>query len=110
MAEQITAEHITGDNYREKIASVEQGLLLCHKKLCPHCKNMEKVIEKFMGQRPGLTLILLDSEEEPETLAALGAERVPTIMILKGGKVAGQKSGLMNPKELAALYDKSKAN
>lgn len=102
------ATHITKDNYQSEIASIEQGLLLCHKKLCPHCKNMEKVIEKFMGQRAGLTLILLDSEDEPEALAAVGAERVPTIMIIKGGKVVGSKTGLMNPKELAALYDKSK--
>lgn len=102
------ATHITSDNYQSEISSIEQGLLLCHKKLCPHCKNMEKVIEKFMDQRAGMTLILLDSEEEPEALAALGAERVPTIMIIKGGKVAGSKTGLMNPKELAAFYDKSK--
>lgn len=68
---------------------------------------MEKVIEKFTAQRPGLTVHLLDSEDEPEVLAALGAERVPTIMIIKGGKVVASKTGLMNPRELAALYDKS---
>lgn len=106
--EQIMATHITKDNYQSEIASIGQGLILCHKKLCPHCKNMEKVIEKFMGQRAGLTLGLLDSEDEPEALAALGAERVPTIMIIKGGKVVESKTGLMNPKELAALFDKSK--
>ena len=98
---------VTSQNYQEAIAAVGQGVLLCHKKLCPHCKNMEKVIEKFTGQRPGLTVLTLDSEEEPEALAALGAERVPTIMILKGGKVAASKTGLMNPRELAALFDQS---
>lgn len=100
--------HVTKKTYQSEIAAIEQGLLLCHKKLCPHCKNMEKVVEKFMGQRAGLSLILLDSEEEPEALAAVGAERVPTIMIIKGGKLVGSKTGLMNPKELAALFDKSK--
>lgn len=102
------ADHITKDNYQETIASIEQGLLLCHKQLCPHCKNMEKVIEKFRGQRPDVSLILLDSEDQPETLAALGAERVPTIMVIKGGKVKALKTGLMNPRELTALFDSAK--
>lgn len=101
------ADHISKSTYESAIAGIDAGLLLCHKKLCPHCKNMEKVIEKFMGQRAGLSLILLDSEDEPEVMSALGAERVPTIMIIKGGKVVGSKTGLMNPRELAALYDKA---
>lgn len=99
---------VSGSTYAEAIAAAEQGVLLCSKKLCPHCKNMEKVMEKFSAQREGVSLFKLDSEEEPEAMAALGAERVPTIMIIKGGKVLGKKSGLMNPRELAALFDSAK--
>lgn len=99
--------HVTKDTYKNAVEATEQGVLLCHKKLCPHCKNMEKVIEKFTAQRAGLTVLMLDSEDEPEALAALGVERVPTILILKKGKVAASKTGLMNPRELAALYDKA---
>lgn len=101
------AGHLTKDTYQDAITSTQQGLLLCHKKLCPHCKNMEKVIEKFTGQRTGLTVHFVDSEEEPDVMTAIGAERVPTILILKGGKSVASKTGLMNPRELAALFDKS---
>lgn len=99
--------HVTSDSYEKAIADTDQGVLLCHKKLCAHCKNMEKVMEKFNAQRQGLSLFLLDSEEEPAAMAALGAERVPTLVIIKKGKVVAQKTGLMNPRELAALFDKS---
>lgn len=99
---------VTKDTYAEAIAGAAQGVLLCSKKLCPHCKNMEKVMEKFSAQRPGVSLFKLDSEEEAEAMAALGAERVPTIMIIKNGKVAASKTGLMNPRELGALFDSAK--
>lgn len=99
---------VNKDTYAEAIASTEQGVLLCSKKLCPHCKNMEKVMEKFSAQRPGVSLFKLDSEEEPEAMAALGAERVPTMIIIKGGKTVASKTGLMNPKELGALFDSAK--
>lgn len=99
---------LTRETYAAAIADAEQAVLLCSKKLCPHCKNMEKVMEKFSSQRPGVTLFKLDSEEEPEAMAALGAERVPTILIIKKGKVSASKTGLMNPREMTALFDNAK--
>lgn len=100
--------HVTKDTHEQIVASTEKGVLLCHKNMCPHCKNMEKVLEKFKAKQADATLLSLNSDDEPEAMAALGAERVPTVMIIKGGKVVGSKTGLMNPRELAALYDQSK--
>jgi thioredoxin 1 len=99
--------HLTQETCAQAVADADKGLLLCHKKLCPHCKNMEKVMEKFSAKHPDVSLFLLDSEEEPEALAALGVERVPTVLVLKEGKVAAVKTGLMNPRELTALYEKA---
>ena len=99
---------LTANNYMETVARTEQGVLLCSKKLCPHCKNMEKVIEKFSTQRQQVTLFKLDTEEEPQATASLGVERVPTILIIKRGAVAASKTGLMNPRELATLFDSAK--
>jgi thioredoxin 1 len=96
---------LTIGNYKRVIASVGQGVLLCSKKLCPHCKNMEKVMEKFSTQRRQALLFKLDSEEELQAMADLGVERVPTILVIKGGKVTAAKTGLMNPRELTALFD-----
>jgi len=99
---------LTAENYAEAMARVDQGVLLCSKKLCPHCKNMEKVIEKFSAQRPQVTLFKLDSEEEPQAMADLGAERVPTIVLIKQGRVVAGKAGLMNPREFTAFFDSAK--
>lgn len=95
---------LTLDTYKDALASTEQGILLCSKKLCPHCANMAKVIEKFNTKEPGVKFFKLDSEEQPDAMVALGAERVPTLFVIKGGKIVSTKTGLMNPKELAALY------
>lgn len=98
---------VNKDTYQEAIASTEQGILLCSKKLCPHCANMAKVMEKFGAKNPNVKFLKVDSEEEPEVMSAIGAERVPTILIIKGGKVVLTKAGLMNPRELTALYEKA---
>ena len=95
---------VTNADYATKIAEIKDGILLCHKKLCPHCKNMEKVLTKFADGRSGITFYSLDSEENPEAMQGLGVERVPTILVIRNGAVKTKTSGLMNPREFANVY------
>ena len=95
------------ESYAHTLVGTGQGMLIGFKKLCPHCKNMEKVLEKCADRLPELTLLGLDAEENPEDCAQLGLERAPTILILRRGTVVGRMAGLMNPKELCAFYQQS---
>ena len=68
-------EIITEADYKDRLAATQNGVLLFFKKLCPHCKNMEKVLEKFGAAKPGIALYGIDIEENAAAAAALGAER-----------------------------------
>ena len=98
---------LTGADFDEKIGATEAGVLSFFKKLCPHCKNMEKVLEKFSAQRPNLAFFNIDIEEECYVANKDGAARHPTTMIIITGKIVGQRTGLSNPNEIAALHDSS---
>lgn len=95
------------ESYARVLAETEQGMLIGFKKLCPHCKNMEKVLEKCTERLSNLTLLGLDTEENPNACAQLGIERAPTILIIRQGTVISRMAGLMNPKELCAFYQQS---
>ncbi len=97
--------NLTDKDYDEQIAATERGLLLFHKKLCPHCLNMKKVIDKFVAATgETVSVMYMDSEENPRGMQSLGVQKVPTLVVVKKGKAAVVKTGLMNPRELAALY------
>lgn len=97
--------NLTDKDYAERIAAMESGLVLFHKKICPHCLNMKKVIDKFISTiGETVSVMYMDSEENPEGMKSLNVERVPTIVIVKKGKAAAVKTGLMNPRELAVFY------
>lgn len=81
------------------------GIVLFHKKLCPHCKVMATVVAKARLADPSLAAASVDTEEQPEALAACGVERVPTILVCKGGAVRARRNGIMNPTELLAFYE-----
>ena len=67
-------EIITEADYKDRLAATQNGVLLFFKKLCPHCKNMEKVLEKFGAAKSGIALYGIDIEENAAAAAALGAE------------------------------------
>ena len=66
-----------------------------------------KELEKFGAAKPGIALYGIDIEENAAAAAALGAERPPTIFVIKGGEVKASKVGLMNPREMAAFFEKA---
>lgn len=80
-----------------------EGIVLFHKKLCPHCKVMETVIGKVAAQIP-MSLAAVDSEEEPALMEKVGAERVPTLALIRGGEVRAVFTGIKNPREVIAWY------
>ena len=103
MGEEIFVE-LTPETYDAFVTDAQDCIVLAHKKLCPHCKIMGTVLAKLKGQQPGLSIGAVDSELHPELLARLEVERVPTLCVIKGGEVKKRQSGILNPKEVAALY------
>ncbi len=79
------------------------GILLFYKKICPHCKALKKVIAKVLANNPDLTVMQIDSEENPTAMAELEISRVPTLLVTRDGNIAARKSGLFSARELTAL-------
>jgi len=69
----------TTNNFDE-FKGLDQCVAVFHKKLCPHCKILMKVISKVEARLPGVTFIAIDSEAEPGFMETYGVERVPTLL------------------------------
>ncbi len=96
---------IADDVFVSTVESVDSGVVIFVKKLCPHCKNMLKMLEKFIKIVPAAQVFTADIEECPLSTAALTVDRAPTVCVVKSGKIVARKTGLMNPREMAAFYE-----
>ena len=101
----MEVKHLTDADYLDEIKKIAGGIILFHKKMCPHCLNMQKVLEKLSSKRSEISMLYIDSEENPQAMASLDVERVPTLVIIKNGSAVGKHVGLMNPRETASLFD-----
>jgi len=94
---------LTDKDYQAKLDHAN-GILLFYKKLCPNCKAIEKMLEKFFDANPEVNFLRMDSEESPAAMKNLVIERVPTLCILKDGRILSKKVGLMNLREMTDFY------
>lgn len=98
-----TIIELTDTDFKTKLEGAN-GILFCYKKLCPHCKALRTVLEKFMAANQSVGIMQIDSEDNPEAMASLGVEKVPVLLVLRNGNAALKRLGLMNVRELTALY------
>ena len=94
---------LTDNDYQVRLEHAS-GIILFYKKLCPNCKAMEKMLDKFFAANPEINYFRVDSEESPAAMRSLGVERVPTLCILKDGQMLSKKVGLMNLREMTDFY------
>lgn len=94
---------VTDINFQTKIKTLT-GIVLFYKNLCPNCKALEKMIDKFLLANSDVDYLRIDSEVCPEAMKAFDTTRVPTIILLREGKTVAKKVGLMNLREMAELY------
>lgn len=91
------------NNYWDHVKS-NDCLIVFHKPKCPNCKVLLKVMDKCKLSHPEIEMACINSEENQTVLKELDLTRVPSILVYKNGKILAQKSGIMKPIELAALY------
>lgn len=98
-------EKLTGETFDAWIQT-HDGIIIFHKKLCPHCQIMAKVLDKVNAKIP-LRLACVDSEEESALCGRLGVERVPTLCAIQSSAVRKTFTGIMNPTETHRWYEES---
>jgi thioredoxin 1 len=102
--EHAAMNQLSDNNFRERIADTAEGIVIFYKELCPHCKNMEKVLEKFSAAHPHVALHAVNLEKNPESASMAGVARAPTILVINDGEIRASRAGLMNFKEMNAFY------
>jgi len=73
---------------------------------CGPCKAIAPLLEEAAAEYQGkLTVAKLNADENPMTPQRLGVRSLPTLLIIKNGKVEGQKVGALRKSDLTAFIE-----
>ena len=73
---------------------------------CGPCKAIAPLLDEAATEFQGkLTIAKLNADENPMTAQRLGVRSLPTLLIIKNGKVEGQKVGALRKSDLTAFIE-----
>ncbi len=105
MGERIV--HVTDSTFEDEVLKSETPVIVDYwAEWCAPCKMITPILEEISEQYTGkLTVAKMNIDEPPPTPPKDGIRGIPTLMIVKGGKVAGTKVGALSKSQLMAFVD-----
>ena len=93
---------ITKDNF-EEITSGKTVLLDFYADWCGPCRMMAPIIVEIANERSDVTVGKINVDDEPELAQAFGIVSIPTIVVMKDGKIANQSAGARPKAQILAM-------
>ena len=98
--------HVTNENFEELKRADRPVLLDFFATWCGPCRMIAPFVEEIAAEHPEYIIAKIDVDECPDLAREFGIESIPTLVVLKDGKIAKTAMGA-RPKDaiLALLKD-----
>ena len=91
----MSAININKNNFQNEIMDSEKTVLLDFwAPWCAPCRMVVPIIEEIAGERPDIKVGKINVDEQPELTSKFGIMSIPTLVVMKNGKIVQQVSGV----------------
>ena len=95
--------HVTKENFEQILASDKPVLLDFYAEWCGPCRMIAPIIEEIANERDDILVGKINVDEQGELAQAYDVMSIPTLIVLKDGKVANQATGARPKAAILAL-------
>ena len=94
---------VTQENFVEVINSKSVVLLDFYADWCGPCRMVGPIVEEIANEREDITVGKINVDEEGALAEAFGVVSIPTLVVMKDGKVASQSAGARPKAQILAM-------
>ena len=100
----MSAITITKDNFESEVLQSDKPVLLDFwASWCGPCRMVGPVIEEIAAERADIKVGKINVDEQPELAAQFKVMSIPTLMVVKEGKVTNQSAGARPKAQILSL-------
>lgn len=96
--------HITKENFQREVLESEKPVLLDFwAAWCGPCRMVGPILEEVAEERPDIKVCKVNVDDEQELASAYLIMSIPTLMVVKDGKIVSQSAGARPKSDILAM-------
>lgn len=86
--------NINQNNFQEEVVNCDKPVLLDFwAAWCGPCRMVSPMIDEIAAEREDIKVCKINIDEQPELASAFGVMSIPTLLVMKDGKIVKQSVG-----------------
>ena len=100
----MSAINISKDNFTNEVIRSDRPVLLDFwASWCGPCRMVGPILDEIAQERTDIKVGKVNVDEQPELAGQFGVMSIPTMVVMKGGKVVNQALGARPKSQILAL-------
>ena len=97
---------ITKDNFNKEVMESDKPVLLDFwASWCGPCRMVSPVVDEIAGEKSDIKVGKINVDEQRELAAAFNIMSIPTLVVMKNGKVTNSAMGARPKRQILSLLD-----
>lgn len=100
----MSAIHVNKNNFNQEVMHSDKPVLMDFwAPWCGPCRMVGPVLEEIAGERSDIKVVKVNVDEEPELAMQFRVMSIPTLMVIKNGKIVNQAVGARPKDQILAM-------
>ena len=100
----MSAINVNKNNFDQEILNSDKPVLLDFwASWCGPCRMVSPIVDEIAAERSDIKVCKINVDEQPELAARFGVMSIPTLVVMKNGKVINQAVGARPKAQILAM-------